>query len=128
MSQRKIDLNPIHQHHSMHASFHGCPQLAITRNVVKDLTADVLVHIDSWEFDVFLLDERSGGHALTTLAWYLFTTRGIFHSLDICPEKMMNYFVAIEEGYLDNPYHNKLHGCDVMANSYFSVISEEISM
>jgi len=68
-----------------------------------------------WEqFDVFKLDELTGGHALSTLAVHFFKYFGVVDDLQLSLTKLRNFWLHIEIGYKEVPYHNHIHAADVM--------------
>ena len=57
----------------------------------------------------------TNGHALSTLAFYLVTTHtDIASKLELDVKPLANFFSSIEAGYRNNPYHNMVHGADVL--------------
>eukprot|EP00817_Percolomonadidae_sp_ATCC50343_P006830 CAMPEP_0117419520 /NCGR_PEP_ID=MMETSP0758-20121206/1059_1 /TAXON_ID=63605 /ORGANISM="Percolomonas cosmopolitus, Strain AE-1 (ATCC 50343)" /LENGTH=578 /DNA_ID=CAMNT_0005200621 /DNA_START=754 /DNA_END=2487 /DNA_ORIENTATION=+ len=77
--------------------------------------SDVLKHVDSLElFDVFELSSVSDGHALYFIALHLFHHYDLIRRFHIKPSVLRNFLNVIESGYLNNPYHNKLHAADVL--------------
>ncbi|KAL0490313.1 hypothetical protein AKO1_009465 [Acrasis kona] len=94
-------------------------------NVLKPQTFDINVHIsddimtfmnniDTLEWNVFDLQELTGGRALYYTALYLINRHNLINKLNLNSTKLMEFLNAIEKGYKPNPYHNSTHGCDVM--------------
>jgi hypothetical protein len=77
-----------------------------------------LVHmmdsIFGWQFDVFLLDKHVANQSLVFLS--MEAVRRLRLPLDILPQSQaFNSFMKdIQSGYVDNPYHNRLHAADVV--------------
>ena len=70
--------------------------------------------IFSWKFDIFKFDEKTGKKSLVFLT--LEAVRRLRLPLDIRPKsKEFNVFLTdIQAGYMNNPYHNRIHAADVV--------------
>lgn len=97
------------------------------KKTVSELENRCLSKILSWnDFDVFELNELSEGRPLVSLSYYILQKNGIFDELGIKTSTFVNFFSSIENGYLDMPYHNKVHAADVVANTYYFVMSSNL--
>ncbi|CAM9207410.1 unnamed protein product, partial [Scytosiphon promiscuus] len=75
-------------------------------------------HFLDWGFDVFKLEELSGGHALWytgTLTLYHYNFVGVFN---INPANLSRFLMHVEHNYCydpakPNPYHTSVHAADV---------------
>ena len=67
--------------------------------------------IDDFSFDCFNFHNFSKGEGIIHLLPHLFSTYGLYEKFDEI--KLRNFAKKIQNGYLDNPYHNKIHGFDV---------------
>ncbi|KAJ9531176.1 hypothetical protein QJQ45_000837 [Haematococcus lacustris] len=76
----------------------------------------------AWSFDMWQLHEASRGHALSTLVFYLLNTTGLLDSLALDRLKLCRFLRAIEEAYLPQPYHNKIHAADVV-QAFFVILT-----
>ncbi|KAL7854854.1 hypothetical protein SRHO_G00170440 [Serrasalmus rhombeus] len=73
--------------------------------------------LNSWNFQIFNLMERTGGKTgriLSYVAYTLFQDTGLFEIFKIPVREFMTYFCALENGYRDIPYHNRVHATDVL--------------
>ncbi|XP_072517339.1 cGMP-inhibited 3',5'-cyclic phosphodiesterase 3B [Salminus brasiliensis] len=73
--------------------------------------------LNSWNFQIFDLMERTGGKTgriLSYVAYTLFQDTGLFEIFKIPVREFMTYFCALENGYRDIPYHNRVHATDVL--------------
>lgn len=71
----------------------------------------------SWrDFDVFRLEDCSVGHPLASLMHHLFEEFGIYDEFPINKVEAARFAFALERGYLDVPYHNRIHAADVLQN------------
>uniref|UniRef100_A0A670I759 Phosphodiesterase n=1 Tax=Podarcis muralis TaxID=64176 RepID=A0A670I759_PODMU len=73
--------------------------------------------MNNWNFQIFDLVEKMGdksGRILSQVAFTLFQDTGLFEIFKIPTRQFMNYFQALENGYRDIPYHNRIHATDVL--------------
>ncbi|XP_072312956.1 cGMP-inhibited 3',5'-cyclic phosphodiesterase 3A-like [Eucyclogobius newberryi] len=77
----------------------------------------LLNQINNWNFPIFNLVEKTNGKAgciLSQVSYKLFEETGLFEMFKIPVQEFMNYFHALENGYRDIPYHNRIHATDVL--------------
>ncbi|KAG2497676.1 hypothetical protein HYH03_004414 [Edaphochlamys debaryana] len=82
-----------------------------------DKVESLLAHATTpgcWQFDSFALAAASGGHALSTLGFYLLSTEGLIDKFGLQPNRVARLLRALEAGYPDNPYHCATHAADVL--------------
>lgn len=53
------------------------------------------------------LDQLSQGRPLSLLAYHLFKVTGLVARLGLDEKRLVGYLMRIEDGYPNNPYHNK---------------------
>ncbi|XP_041443771.1 cGMP-inhibited 3',5'-cyclic phosphodiesterase A isoform X4 [Xenopus laevis] len=73
--------------------------------------------INNWNFPIFDLVEKTGqkcGRILSQVSYRLFEDMGLLETFKIPLREFMNYFHALESGYRDIPYHNRIHATDVL--------------
>ncbi|NXV11963.1 PDE3B phosphodiesterase, partial [Cepphus grylle] len=73
--------------------------------------------MSSWNFQIFDLVQEMGdqsGRILSQVIYTLFQDTGLFDIFKIPTQEFMNYFCALENGYRDIPYHNRIHATDVL--------------
>uniref|UniRef100_G3T1U9 Phosphodiesterase n=1 Tax=Loxodonta africana TaxID=9785 RepID=G3T1U9_LOXAF len=74
--------------------------------------------MSNWNFQIFELVEKMGeksGRILSQVVMYtLFQDTGLLEIFKIPTQQFMNYFHALENGYRDIPYHNRIHATDVL--------------
>ena len=75
-----------------------------------------LAMIGSWsDFDIFALDELTGGEALLFVVWEQLRRFALFKALQLDADVMLRCLEWVQSQYLaDNPYHNALHVADVV--------------
>ena len=80
---------------------------------VSKETNEMLLSVDEIDFNCFLFHENSNGEGLTLLLPYLFHSNDLYDKLNLKKEILYNFANKIQNGYMNNPYHNKIHGFDV---------------
>uniref|UniRef100_A0A3Q2CEV7 Phosphodiesterase n=1 Tax=Cyprinodon variegatus TaxID=28743 RepID=A0A3Q2CEV7_CYPVA len=73
--------------------------------------------MDTWNFQIFDLVDRTGGKTgriLSYVTYTLFQDMCLFEIFKIPVKEFMSYFFALESGYRDIPYHNRVHATDVL--------------
>ncbi|MCI4389165.1 hypothetical protein PGIGA_G00094760 [Pangasianodon gigas] len=77
----------------------------------------LMSQINNWNFPIFSLVEKTEGKCgriLSQMSYRLFEDTGLFKIFKIPVKEFMNYFHALENGYRDIPYHNRIHATDVL--------------
>ncbi|XP_032078721.1 cGMP-inhibited 3',5'-cyclic phosphodiesterase B isoform X2 [Thamnophis elegans] len=77
----------------------------------------LMEEMNSWNFQIFDLVQKMGDKSrriLSQVAFALFQDTGLFEIFKIPVQHFMNYFQALENGYRDIPYHNRIHATDVL--------------
>ncbi|XP_052666558.1 cGMP-inhibited 3',5'-cyclic phosphodiesterase 3B isoform X1 [Harpia harpyja] len=73
--------------------------------------------MNNWNFQIFDLVQEMGdqsGRILSQVTYTLFQDTGLFEIFKIPTQEFINYFCALENGYRDIPYHNRIHATDVL--------------
>ncbi|XP_061735364.1 dual specificity calcium/calmodulin-dependent 3',5'-cyclic nucleotide phosphodiesterase 1C [Nerophis ophidion] len=83
-----------------------------------------LKEVDQWSFDVFLLHEATGDHALKFLVYELLTRYDLINRFRIPVPALVQFVEALENGYSKhkNPYHNLVHAADVTQTAHFLML------
>ncbi|PWA24812.1 hypothetical protein CCH79_00010191, partial [Gambusia affinis] len=92
------------------------PILAQEPLVMEDLEP-LMSQLNNWNFPIFTLMEKTNGKCgriLSQVSYRLFEDTGLFETFKIPVKEFMNYFHALESGYRDIPYHNRIHATDVL--------------
>eukprot|EP00741_Cyanophora_paradoxa_P006850 tig00001056_g6625.t1 len=70
---------------------------------------------DGWlEFDIFRLDELTQGRPLATLGFALFRKHNLLEAFGIRPAALAAFLDLAEAGYVETPYHCRVHAADVL--------------
>uniref|UniRef100_A0A8C4H7J6 Phosphodiesterase n=1 Tax=Dicentrarchus labrax TaxID=13489 RepID=A0A8C4H7J6_DICLA len=77
----------------------------------------VMERMNTWNFQIFDLVDKTGGKSgriLSYVTYTLFQDTCLFEIFKIPVREFMTYFCALENGYRDIPYHNRVHATDVL--------------
>jgi len=85
--------------------------------VANDALSDLLCStLDDWEFDIFLVAEVAKNHhaeCLPAVAVAVFERQRFYDDLNIPCDSVVQYMSKLSKRYMENPYHNSIHGADV---------------
>ncbi|XP_036992557.2 cGMP-inhibited 3',5'-cyclic phosphodiesterase 3A isoform X2 [Artibeus jamaicensis] len=90
--------------------------------LVMDNLDSIMEQLNTWNFPIFDLVEKIGrkcGRILSQVSYRLFEDMGLFEAFKIPVREFMNYFHALESGYREIPYHNRIHATDVLHAVWF---------
>uniref|UniRef100_A0A0G4F7T7 Phosphodiesterase n=1 Tax=Chromera velia CCMP2878 TaxID=1169474 RepID=A0A0G4F7T7_9ALVE len=80
----------------------------------------LLEKAETWEFDVFRLEETSAEHSLAALLNHITLRHSLLDDLQIPSDKWHRFVRRLERGYCaENAYHKALHAADVTQAAYF---------
>eukprot|EP00193_Tetraselmis_chui_P009071 CAMPEP_0177767984 /NCGR_PEP_ID=MMETSP0491_2-20121128/9458_1 /TAXON_ID=63592 /ORGANISM="Tetraselmis chuii, Strain PLY429" /LENGTH=953 /DNA_ID=CAMNT_0019284719 /DNA_START=3442 /DNA_END=6304 /DNA_ORIENTATION=+ len=65
--------------------------------------------------DTFVIKGVAQGRPLTVSAMLIMRKYDLFRSLGLGEKQFARWLIAVEEGYLDVPYHNAVHASDVLS-------------
>uniref|UniRef100_H0XGW9 Phosphodiesterase n=2 Tax=Otolemur garnettii TaxID=30611 RepID=H0XGW9_OTOGA len=91
-------------------------EISVDQILVEDYDS-LIEKMSNWNFQIFELVERMGeksGRILSQVMYALFQDTGLLEIFKIPTQQFMNYFCALEDGYRDIPYHNRIHATDVL--------------
>ncbi|ESN95084.1 hypothetical protein HELRODRAFT_114833 [Helobdella robusta] len=75
--------------------------------------------INIWDYPIFQLSDMFQDTILTMMAYKVFDATGLFDTFKIPIKEFMNFFHALECGYQDKTYHNRIHASDVLHGVYY---------
>ncbi|XP_056016559.1 cGMP-inhibited 3',5'-cyclic phosphodiesterase 3A-like isoform X13 [Ostrea edulis] len=81
-----------------------------------------LLHIhrlNEWDYPIFELANQCSDTILSKVGYKLFLEVGLFETFRIPVTPFLQYFHALEQGYRDKPYHNRIHATDVLHGVYY---------
>uniref|UniRef100_A0A803J6B4 Phosphodiesterase n=1 Tax=Xenopus tropicalis TaxID=8364 RepID=A0A803J6B4_XENTR len=99
------------------ASFQGEKAVLAPEPLLMEDLDSLMGEINNWNFPIFDLVEKTGqktGRILSQVSYRLFEDMGLLETFKIPLREFMNYFHALESGYRDIPYHNRIHATDVL--------------
>eukprot|EP00002_Diphylleia_rotans_P005239 TRINITY_DN1434_c0_g1_i4.p1 TRINITY_DN1434_c0_g1~~TRINITY_DN1434_c0_g1_i4.p1 ORF type:complete len:1076 (+),score=202.61 TRINITY_DN1434_c0_g1_i4:227-3454(+) len=98
----------------------GSNKISLFENM-SDRLNTLLEAADSWNFDVIEFHQETNGHSLFVMAYHIFQKYDFITEYNIDEEVLKRFLSTIEDGYVNNPYHNSLHATDVL-QSFHSLI------
>uniref|UniRef100_A0A452GRH4 Phosphodiesterase n=1 Tax=Gopherus agassizii TaxID=38772 RepID=A0A452GRH4_9SAUR len=108
------------------AEYQGRKSGRISKYVEQDPSLELMITEDheslmekmnNWNFQIFDVVQKMGdksGRILSQVTYTLFQDTGLFEIFKIPTQEFLNYFCALENGYRDIPYHNRVHATDVL--------------
>ncbi|ELT89026.1 hypothetical protein CAPTEDRAFT_219957 [Capitella teleta] len=76
-------------------------------------------NLSVWDYPIFDLAEQTQDTIVSRVAYKLFQETGLFETFRIPLPEFLTYFHALELGYRDKPYHNRIHATDVLHGVYY---------
>ena len=74
--------------------------------------------LNDFGYDLVYLNTSTDGHALYFVAMAILEKHDLIASCRIDAETLNHFLLRIERKYGNNPYHNSIHGADVMLHTY----------
>ncbi|GAB5365565.1 hypothetical protein AAMO2058_001069400 [Amorphochlora amoebiformis] len=106
-------------------------QTASNHHKISVVTPQVykwLQKAESWdEFDIWQYSEAADGYPLSRLFLHYMDQHNLFQKCLISRHSFINFVRELESGYLDVPYHNNIHACDVLHATHIMLRSEVLS-
>ncbi|XP_014680940.1 PREDICTED: cAMP-specific 3',5'-cyclic phosphodiesterase, isoforms N/G-like [Priapulus caudatus] len=76
--------------------------------------AKLVAEFDAWGPDIFRVNEITGNRPLTTVVYTILKhERDLLSEFKISEQTLVNYLMALEDHYLQVPFHNRVHAADV---------------
>ncbi|CAH8639981.1 unnamed protein product [Schistosoma rodhaini] len=102
----------------------SCSNLIVPPNVLLFLKTG----LDTWNFDVFGLNEASENHALKFVAFELLHKYNLINKFQINSTALESLLIQLETGYskYSNPYHNLVHAADVMQTCHMIIFMNDL--
>ncbi|EPB77319.1 3'5'-cyclic nucleotide phosphodiesterase [Ancylostoma ceylanicum] len=75
--------------------------------------------VADWSLPIFEIAEKHRDTVLSRLTYTVFKQADLFRIFKLSPIKFFNFFHALERGYWDIPYHNRVHAADVLHGCYY---------
>ncbi|KAK6054213.1 hypothetical protein COOONC_08284 [Cooperia oncophora] len=87
-----------------------------TRDIDNDR---VMAMVADWSLPIFEIAEKHNKTVLSRITYTIFKQADLFRIFKLSPIKFFNFFHALERGYWDIPYHNRVHAADVLHGCYY---------
>ncbi|KAG2486574.1 hypothetical protein HYH03_014744 [Edaphochlamys debaryana] len=120
------DREPVQEEQHGVAAFTTPSPPAPVLDQVESLLA-VAASPGQWQFNMFQLAEASGGHALSTLGFFLCVKEGLVSRFGLKPTTLARLLRTLEAGYTDNPYHNATHAADVLRSLHVLLMGARLT-
>ncbi|ETO06304.1 3',5'-cyclic-nucleotide phosphodiesterase, partial [Reticulomyxa filosa] len=78
-----------------------------------------LQRVEEWDFDVFDMAQLCGNYTMAVVFGAIVEKKGLSQQYGLNVENMGNFFMQITQEYKNNPYHNHIHGIDVLVNTNY---------
>ncbi|KAK5983445.1 PDEase domain-containing protein [Trichostrongylus colubriformis] len=75
--------------------------------------------VADWSLPIFEIAEKHSQTVLSRLTYTVFKQADLFQIFKLSSIKFFNFFHALEKGYWDIPYHNRVHAADVLHGCYY---------
>ncbi|ORZ37306.1 hypothetical protein BCR44DRAFT_26328 [Catenaria anguillulae PL171] len=98
----------------------GLPEIVYNPVLANDtLIQQALASAESWDFNCFELAQVTNGRPLFFLAQHIFVMNDFYATFNLDHAKVERFFTRLEASYRLNPYHNSIHGTDVMHGAHY---------
>ena len=81
----------------------------------------VLEAMRDWGYDLIQLNDVTDGHALFFVAMGLLEKYDLIQAMQIDVSSLTRFLLHVERTYGSNPYHNSIHGADVMLYTFLFI-------
>lgn len=82
----------------------------------EDSLSTMLAETPKWNFGIFDVDRMTHERPLYFVCYSLMRRYDLLETFNIPDETLKNFLTAVEHGYRDNPFHNRVHSADVVMN------------
>eukprot|EP00039_Didymoeca_costata_P012973 m.190192 g.190192 ORF g.190192 m.190192 type:complete len:648 (+) comp15638_c0_seq9:126-2069(+) len=85
-------------------------------------TFEILEDINSWDMDIFGIASLNAASPMAMISMKIFFERNLFTRLNLNIKTVLTFFVKVDNKYNkypSTPYHNDLHGADVMHSVHY---------
>ncbi|XP_022650232.1 cGMP-inhibited 3',5'-cyclic phosphodiesterase A-like isoform X2 [Varroa destructor] len=96
--------------------FHINGQVFDTQMIRTDA---LLATLGDWDFPIFDLNDRDPTTILSKMCYRIFHDTGLVESFKVPEKEFLAFLHALENGYRDKPYHNRMHAADVLHGVYY---------
>ncbi|KAL1421616.1 hypothetical protein MTO96_004006 [Rhipicephalus appendiculatus] len=90
--------------------------LFLPDEIIRD---PLLGRIAEWDYPIFDLNRLNPDTILSKMCYRVFLEVGLFDAFKIPEPEFLHYFHALESGYREKPYHNRMHAADVLHGVYY---------
>ncbi|ETO18760.1 phosphodiesterase [Reticulomyxa filosa] len=84
----------------------------------------IMEKIEDWDFDVFGMANLCGNYMLAVVFCSISERRGLLQHFGLNIDTVCNFWIQVAQEYKKNPYHNHMHGVDVLTNTNYYLKSK----
>lgn len=97
--------------------------LPVSQSIWEESQQYLLKNLACWDFDQFKFDQVTNNHGISFLFLEIIKGTKLLQDFKIDLIKLAKFCLEIEKGYQlhGNPYHNEIHGADVLQTTFFLV-------
>lgn len=88
---------------------------------MDDALRKALALVSTWDFDVFDVHRLCPKDTLLVVGMSLLQNLDMLSRFSIPESVCAGYLQSVEEAYIENPYHNALHGADIGQTVYYFI-------
>lgn len=131
--------------HKQHAAIESgvLPEWELLSEPVQQELGKILAYekISTYDYpSLFRLDELTDGHPLLFMSWAILASPysqpvlgssvkslNLLKDLNLSPQKFYCFIRSVEEGYQNNPFHNRVHAADVLQTLH-ALLTSQVSL
>jgi len=101
----------------------------VDRLIDTDPVASHLQNAHKWDFSIFELEEKSGGHPIVAMVLHFVRQLDLDEQLPINMPFLMKYLTELEMGYKSSkevPFHNMSHGADCTHGTTYFLLQPQM--
>ena len=103
---------------------------SIDKFVEKILTHDAIMILkqvsNNWNINLFKLDEVTNHNPIKVLGKYCLKLYDLIDVFSIPETKIDLFFENLQKNYKENPYHNAMHGADILTSALYLISNSEL--
>lgn len=103
---------------------------SIDKIIEKVLSQDAILTLKQvskdWNIDMFMFNVNTNFNPIHVIGKYSLKLYKLIEAFKMDEAKIDNFFKEVQTGYKNNPYHNAIHGADVLASGLFLISNSEL--
>lgn len=100
----------------------------IIQTVLSKDTTLILKEVgNNWNINIFQINETTDNRVISVLGKYTMKLYNLIDIYNIPDLKISYFFNEIQNKYKSNPYHNSIHGADVLCSGLYIITNSDMS-